>query len=503
MKMTSEALHYPEHLDYPMVEPVSERINRPFWSVMIPTYNSSQYLEQTLHSVLEQDPGPDEMQIKVIDDCSPKNDPENLVREIGKNRVDFYRQPQNLGISGNWNSCIQQARGHWIHILHQDDLVLPGFYHRLRSPLTKDPTIGAAFCRNIYMDGDSNWQSLSPLERKTPGILSGWIEKMTVSCKMLCPAVVVKRQVYEQLGGFHGQLHYALDWDMWKRIAVNYPIWYEPQPLACYRLHAASASDRLIRTGANIAELRKSIELSLSYSEAITDEILEQARDHQANFAFHLAKGLLNQGDIGAAIVQVREGLKCSQSSHVLQSLVSLLALPESESLLKIIAQLLTEVEQEQIFAALSDENEIVKSFNLRDLNLMMFPDWQQSEELLYNDLASAIATIIDHPEKNQITLLIDTSNIDAEEANLMLSGMMMNLLVEKDLDVTDGPEISLLGQLGKMQWSTLLPYIDRRIVLKCENQQAIIQAGAEDVRSCELDDLKDKRAVALKLGKE
>jgi len=45
---------------------------RPYWSMMIPTYNArADYLEETLTSVLQQDPGSEQMQIEVIDDHSP------------------------------------------------------------------------------------------------------------------------------------------------------------------------------------------------------------------------------------------------------------------------------------------------------------------------------------------------------------------------------------------------------------------------------------------------
>ncbi len=64
---------------------------------MIPTFNCAKYLRQTLESVLRQDPGPEEMQIEVIDDCSAQDDPEAIVREIGKGRVAFYRKPKNEG----------------------------------------------------------------------------------------------------------------------------------------------------------------------------------------------------------------------------------------------------------------------------------------------------------------------------------------------------------------------------------------------------------------------
>ncbi|MCT7950807.1 glycosyltransferase family 2 protein [Ancylothrix sp. C2] len=77
---------------YPKIEPMTSE-KRPFWSEMIPAYNNTKFLEQALQSILAQDPGPDEMQIEVIDDNSTKNDPEEIVRKIGKDRVIFYRHP--------------------------------------------------------------------------------------------------------------------------------------------------------------------------------------------------------------------------------------------------------------------------------------------------------------------------------------------------------------------------------------------------------------------------
>jgi hypothetical protein len=58
-------------------------------------------------------------------------------------------------------------------------------------------------------------------------------------------------------------LEHCVDWDMWKRIAVRKPMFYEPEPLACYRLHAAAESGRAIRTAENVVEERLSIDLSM------------------------------------------------------------------------------------------------------------------------------------------------------------------------------------------------------------------------------------------------
>ncbi len=323
---------------YPKIEPVTEGEKRPFWSVMIPTYNNTKFLEQALQSILAQDPGPDEMQIEVIDDGSTKDDPEEIVRKIGKDRVIFHRHPQNLGIGKSWNSCLQRARGKWVHILHQDDFVMPGFYARFRESLENNLDVGAAFCRNIYVDENNNWKFFSNLERTTAGIVENWLEKIGVECCMVCPAIVVKRSVYETLGGFHPELVCALDWDMWKRIALHYPIWYEPQVLAGYRWHPISTSSRLIQTATNISDARKSIEISRAF---LPTSLTEKSGDHHAIFAFHLAGELLRSGEVAGAFAQIKEGLKCSQSQAVMQRLGVLLASPESEPVLRIIADLL------------------------------------------------------------------------------------------------------------------------------------------------------------------
>src|SRR5277367_2379258 len=111
----------------PRIAPVECGIHRPFWSVMIPTYNCANYLATTLRSVLAQAPDASAMQIEVVDDCSTKDDPAAVVSKLGRGRVGFFQQPHNVGISANFNSCIRRGKGEWIHILHGDDLVLPGF----------------------------------------------------------------------------------------------------------------------------------------------------------------------------------------------------------------------------------------------------------------------------------------------------------------------------------------------------------------------------------------
>lgn len=127
---------------------------------------------------------------------------------------------------------------------------------------------------------------------------------------------------------------------------------------------------------------------------------------------------------------------------------------------------------------------------NLRAINLIIFPDWSQSEDTLFQELTNAMGAIANHPDKSKMTLLVDTSNVSEEDANLALSGVAMNLLIEQDLDVSDGPEISLIGQLSEIQWEILLSRLHGRIVLEYENREAIARVQAQHILTRELDSL-------------
>src|ERR1700709_2756259 len=106
--------------------PASDAGTTPFWSVMIPTYNPPKpYLEQALSSVLDQGLNEHEMQIEVVDDCSSSVDVESLVKPLGGERIKFSRTKKNLGLAGCWNTCLSRSQGRWVHLLHQDDYVLP------------------------------------------------------------------------------------------------------------------------------------------------------------------------------------------------------------------------------------------------------------------------------------------------------------------------------------------------------------------------------------------
>lgn len=240
----------------PRIAPVPSGVHRPLWSVMIPAYNCAKYLRQTLASVLEQDPGPELMQIEVVDDCSPGDDPEPVVREVGGVRVAFHRKPVNEGAIANFNSCISRARGTLLHILHGDDYVLPGFYESVTRVAADMPGMALFATRAYFVDEEGKIVSVSPrlAELEAGGRC---VESFFYSTPLQTPGVVVRRAFYEAHGGFLPALIHTADCELWARAISLQGGCVTGEVLACYRKFAANDSGRLARSAENLRDIQR------------------------------------------------------------------------------------------------------------------------------------------------------------------------------------------------------------------------------------------------------
>jgi predicted O-linked N-acetylglucosamine transferase (SPINDLY family)/GT2 family glycosyltransferase len=136
-----------------------------------------------------------------------------------------------------------------------------------------------------------------------------------------------------------------------------------------------------------------------------------------------------------------------------------------------------------ELFKELVDRysrNALSDNLRLKDVNLMVFPDWNQSEESVGLELQQVIQTLATQPDAQKTTLLIDTTNIAIEDAEMFLSSVAMNLMMEEDLDIMEELEISLIEDLNNIQWDNLLPRINARIVLECDNQEVVSKLPSE-----------------------
>lgn len=271
----------------PAIKPLTGEMQRPVWSVMIPTYNCSQYLEATLKSVLEQDPGPALMQIEVVDDCSTDGDIAALVATIGQGRVSFFRQPENKGSLRNFETCLNRARGHYVHLLHGDDLSGPGIYQQAARLFDTYPEAGAICTGFSYINEQGIEINKSRALQAETGVINNWLAQIATGQKMQPPAVLVRRSVYEQLGGFFG-IHYGEDWEMWVRIAAHFPVVYTPDRLAFYRVHTTNITSRYFLSCQHILDIAKVIELIQPYLPAAERSRLK--RQARYNWSLYFAR---------------------------------------------------------------------------------------------------------------------------------------------------------------------------------------------------------------------
>ncbi|MGF1491529.1 MAG: glycosyltransferase family 4 protein [Microcoleaceae cyanobacterium] len=142
----------------------------------------------------------------------------------------------------------------------------------------------------------------------------------------------------------------------------------------------------------------------------------------------------------------------------------------------------------EKVSGALIDTT--LLSLNLQEMNLIVFPDWSRDESSLSQALQAVIREVATHSNKEKMALLITYSGVSDEAANLILSSAAMNLLMEAELDVSEGPAISLVGQLSQLQWQALIPKLEGKIDLEYEDEDLIKALPVNELSSVTLDKL-------------
>jgi hypothetical protein len=125
--------------------------------------------------------------------------------------------------------------------------------------------------------------------------------------------------------------------------------------------------------------------------------------------------------------------------------------------------------------AILSD---LCQRFSLRERNLILFPNWQMSEEELSSQFVDIFRKLANRSHPSPTTLLVATSNGCLEAIDELLSGLAMQLLFNEDVDI-EPLEIALIDQLTQTEWQVLRSQIQGRIGTHFDNLQAIAATGS------------------------
>ncbi len=125
----------------------------PTLSLCVPTYNRAALLDQSLRAILAQvTPAlAGQVEVVVIDNHSPDDTPAAVARaqaDFPRVTLRSVRRPQNIGCDANFCDAPNQARGAWVYLLSDDDVLLPGAVARLLGLIADHPDVDA-FALNV------------------------------------------------------------------------------------------------------------------------------------------------------------------------------------------------------------------------------------------------------------------------------------------------------------------------------------------------------------------
>jgi glycosyltransferase involved in cell wall biosynthesis len=251
----------------PAITPKSNAENCPKVSVLIPVYNvkKAEWLQECVESVLSQAHSPDLLEVIIFDDASTNGVASNVAAEFAGQLI-YIRSERNHGLALSHNQAMAYASGEYIHIVPQDDKVEPGFYQQMVTLLDRNPGFVAAFCRWCAFETDDGSKWFAPFEKAQRGeLMNAWKARIAVKQRQVFPTALVRRKVYEELGGYRPDLPFTFDLEMWGRLAAHGSIGYEPRCLVAKRIHPTSAThgfslrdrliDCLLATDSNVRHL--------------------------------------------------------------------------------------------------------------------------------------------------------------------------------------------------------------------------------------------------------
>jgi glycosyltransferase involved in cell wall biosynthesis len=214
--------------------------DRPRVTVIMPSYNHARFIGEAIESVLGQTF--DDLELIIIDNASTDNTREVVERYLADPRVRAIWRKENGGVAVARNEGLALARGRYIAFLDSDDLWLPEKLEK-QLPLFDDPLRpGLVYC-DMYSFDESGVYPKTLFQAWRPGEpCSGLaLADLAVRNWIQVPTVIVRASCIAKVGLFDASLTRTDDYDMWLRIAAEYPLAYVPEALAMYRLHPAQA----------------------------------------------------------------------------------------------------------------------------------------------------------------------------------------------------------------------------------------------------------------------
>ena len=222
-------------------------------SICIPTYNSANFLEESLLSIISQTYR--NIEIIIGDNSSTDNTSEIVKKyQIKDSRIKYHINETNLGLFGNCNKLISMSSGEYVAIFHSDDIYDSKIIEKQVDALENNSDLPGIFTNYERVDehGVILKNTMYPIlvdqriKRINLDEFINVVLSKAISC-FCCPSSMIRKGVYEKLGGYDSNLTHIGDQDMWSRILLEYGyLGILKDKLIQYRVHSKQLSSKYI-----------------------------------------------------------------------------------------------------------------------------------------------------------------------------------------------------------------------------------------------------------------
>ena len=203
-------------------------------SIITPSYNQGDFIEETIRSVLLQD-YPD-IEYIVVDGKSSDNTIE-LLKKYG-NHLTWTSEPDD-GQTDAINKGLKKSTGDIVAYLNSDDIYLPGTFLKIVQYFKNNPETDMIYGNIVHINKKSEIIEYKKTKQVTIDNI------FTFNVYVPQPTVFLRRSLVKNVGCFDYKLHLAMDFDYWVRIIKNYNISYVNEYLAAARIYPEAKSSSL------------------------------------------------------------------------------------------------------------------------------------------------------------------------------------------------------------------------------------------------------------------
>jgi glycosyltransferase involved in cell wall biosynthesis len=204
----------------------------PLVSIIIPCYNGEAFVQEAIMSALAQ--SYPHVEVLVVDDGSTDRS-----AEIARAFPIRYLYQQNRGLTASRNRGIQESRGAYLIFLDADDRLLPEAVEAGLNVLQPRAECAMAIGDHLFVCEDGSYLA----DSRKPCVGAAHYEALLISNFIeMISSVLFRRSVFEEVGGFDPELRVAEDYELYLRIAREFPVCCHSTVVAEYRQHRANAS---------------------------------------------------------------------------------------------------------------------------------------------------------------------------------------------------------------------------------------------------------------------